>query len=388
LLASVILLSKQTITNGKLIPIIFCLIILASILGIFLFWKRYYTAIEILFPVIIYSSFSIVFYSNEISELYFVIGITLHMIAMSFITSKKWLMWLVHLTCLTLVIVTLYNSGNELIDIILNILVYFFFFVIINRLITDLENKLNQSIKTSNELNEKLKIKNNETQMFVNIMAHDIKSPLYGISGFNHLLREKIEELGLKDESIDTYLSYIDESSEQLNTIIDDVLTKAREEGASKEYEKIDLKELIENQLFKLKYQIDKADILIELNDLETIYGDRRSFVILFSNIISNSIKYMPKKEVYKGHITISQTNLDLYNLIKITDNGIGIEEKNLSTIFEPFKKLHVNNEYEGTGLGLSVCKTIVENHNGCILVDSKLNEGTTFQIKLPKNKS
>jgi len=224
--------------------------------------------------------------------------------------------------------------------------------------------------------------------MFVNIMAHDIKSPLYGISGFNHLLREKIEELGLKDESIDTYLSYIDESSEQLNTIIDDVLTKAREEGASKEYEKIDLKELIENQLFKLKYQIDKADILIELNDLETIYGDRRSFVILFSNIISNSIKYMPKKEVYKGHITISQTNLDLYNLIKITDNGIGIEEKNLSTIFEPFKKLHVNNEYEGTGLGLSVCKTIVENHNGCILVDSKLNEGTTFQIKLPKNKS
>lgn len=386
LIASIVLLIINLNGEDQLFLIIRYFIIVFSVVGLLLIWKSYISFAEILLPIVVFTAYSAAYFSSNITVLFFIIGITLHINAVSFITNKKSIIITGYLTCLIIITYTLNKSNYEWLDIILIILVHFIFLSIVQRLITNLEINLKQSITKSNELNKKLKIKNEETQMFVNIMAHDVKSPLRSITGFNQLLKIKIDKLKLKDDSIDTYLSYIDNSSKQLSTMIDDILSKARAENTSHKYETIDIKELIETQLFKLKYQIDVSEINIELKELKTIYGDRRSLVILFSNIISNAIKYMPNEPNHKGRIHISQTEENLLDIITIRDNGIGMEGKYLETIFQPFKRLHTNSEYDGTGLGLSVCKTIVEKHNGIISVESKPGKGTCFRVQLPKN--
>jgi len=149
--------------------------------------------------------------------------------------------------------------------------------------------------------------------------------------------------------------------------------------------ERINVKKLIETQLFKLGYQIEKSGAQINLSNLGYIRGHKRSLESLFSNLISNALKFQPQNKIHKPIIKISQTKINNEFLIQVEDNGIGIKEEHLTNIFEPFKRLNYALAYEGTGLGLSICKAIVEKHKGRIEVESELSKGTVFKVFVPE---
>lgn len=149
--------------------------------------------------------------------------------------------------------------------------------------------------------------------------------------------------------------------------------------------ENIDLLKIIDVQLFKLKYQKLNKNTHIEFKNLGFVYGNKYSLASLFSNLISNALKFQPKTEGHKPVIKITQVDSKNEHLITVEDNGIGIKQSNLSSIFMPFKRLHNQSSYKGIGLGLSICKSIVEDHKGTLKVNSKLNKGTIFEISLPK---
>lgn len=149
--------------------------------------------------------------------------------------------------------------------------------------------------------------------------------------------------------------------------------------------ERINVKRLIEIQLFKLRYQIEKSDAQIKLSNLGYVHGNKRSFESLFSNLISNALKFQPQNKIHKPIIKISQTKKNNEFLIQVEDNGIGIKEEHLTDIFEPFKRLNYALAYDGTGLGLSICKTIIEKHNGRIEVESEFSKGTIFKVFVPQ---
>ena len=139
--------------------------------------------------------------------------------------------------------------------------------------------------------------------------------------------------------------------------------------------------DLIKTVKDDLKEQIVSKNALIYHDELPIILGDKTQLRQVFQNLISNAIKFTDND---KPLIRITNELVDKYWIIKIEDNGIGIPEKDLINIFGIFKKLHRQNEYEGQGIGLSICKRIIERHEGEIWVESEVNKGTTFYFSLP----
>lgn len=385
LVVSVLLLPRQIITHDTIAQAIIYFGILTSITGLLLSRRGKFMYARILLSLLVYTAYGGLFYFNQVAFYYFVIGTTLYSIVASFINRNFWMTCIEYIFVLAWITATLYQYSEQWIDISVTIFAFFIFFFLVSILINSLETRLNAVISKSQKLNEHLKKKNEEIQMYINIIAHDIKAPLRSIKGFSKHIDKKITSYEIEDEDIKSSFAYIYQSTDLLNKLIDDLLTKAKIDKQKLKIEKIDFEELIELQLFKLKYQIEQSHTQIELISLDSIVGDYRCMIILFHNLISNAIKYMPKDNQHKPKISISQQANKECDLITISDNGIGIEEEFLSKIFQPFRRLHTSSEYEGTGLGLSICKSIVENHNGDLSVNSTVGKGSNFCIKLPK---
>jgi light-regulated signal transduction histidine kinase (bacteriophytochrome) len=150
--------------------------------------------------------------------------------------------------------------------------------------------------------------------------------------------------------------------------------------------EPVDLKDVVSQVLLDLEASIEKSGAKVKLFDLPVLEGNQFQLFHLFQNIISNSIKYCKKDE--PPSIAIKGQAIDLPERgykITIIDHGIGFDEKYLDRIFKPFQRLHHADEFEGTGMGLAICKKIVDQHGGMISANSKLQEGATFIIELPK---
>lgn len=153
----------------------------------------------------------------------------------------------------------------------------------------------------------------------------------------------------------------------------------------SRSLQTVNLKEIFQQVLIDLEIVLNETEGKVEIESLSTIQADPFQIWGLFQNLIANSLKYH-KKDIpplikIKGQISTSSS--EFYE-IRIEDNGIGFDEKYRSRIFKPFERLHRSGEYKGTGMGLALCKKIIERHGGSIDVKSKENEGTIFTIKLP----
>ncbi len=223
--------------------------------------------------------------------------------------------------------------------------------------------------------------KNEELDKFASVASHDMKEPLRMIASFMQLLEKKYADK--LDDKARQYIHFAVDGAKRMTNLINELLSYARVSRDMKEVEDVDLNSVVTDvtNLFRDVIRESKAQITVE--QLPVVRGYPVALRTLFNNLISNGIKYQPPGQIAKLKI-YGQDAGDEWH-ITLSDNGIGIAEEYHEEIFKLFKRLHTADQYPGTGLGLSTCKRIVDEHGGNISVASSENEGSTFKISLPK---
>ncbi|MBU0695059.1 MAG: PAS domain-containing protein [Bacteroidetes bacterium] len=239
---------------------------------------------------------------------------------------------------------------------------------------------------------EELNRSNQDLEQFAYVASHDLQEPLRKIRSFGDRLQNKYSG-GLPEEGLD-YIKRMQSASERMQTLIDDLLTFSRVTRTDEGYESVDLHDQIQKILEDLEFTIEKKNATIDLMVNHTISAIPGQIRQLFQNLISNAIKFTKegvppiveiKSEILRGEVLSPnlEPNKDFCRIV-VKDNGIGFDQQYADKIFELFQRLHTRNEYQGTGIGLAVCKKIVDKHGGLINVNSIQEEGTTFTIILP----
>ncbi|KPA16536.1 bacteriophytochrome (light-regulated signal transduction histidine kinase) [Candidatus Magnetomorum sp. HK-1] len=225
--------------------------------------------------------------------------------------------------------------------------------------------------------NEQLKEKNKELDQFVYMLSHDLKVPLNSIIGFSDLLIRN--ETTLKEEVKD-YSQYIFNSANNMQSLIEDLLAFTYTKKQTLTIDTISFNYCVDIAVQLLKMEIRCSDAKIERDSLPEVRGDQKMLVQLLQNLIGNALKYVDKKTPI---VRLTCETVDQQLILGVKDNGIGISPEYFDKIFEPFKRLHSDDIYKGTGVGLAICKKIVERHNGKIWVESKPREGSHFKFYL-----
>ena len=226
-----------------------------------------------------------------------------------------------------------------------------------------------------------LKKSNQNLSDFASIASHDLQEPLRKVMMFGDRLKELNQNL---DEKSCDYIDRMQSATFRMQSLINDLLEFSKLTTEDSPFVKIDFNKIIEGTLSDLETRINESQGTINVDTLPGIEADPFQMHQLFQNLVSNALKY--RKEDVDPVINISaQSDGNSHVIIKIEDNGIGFDEKYKDKIFHLFQRLHGKNEYGGTGMGLAICKKIVEHHNGSITVNSTPGAGTTFQVSLPK---
>jgi light-regulated signal transduction histidine kinase (bacteriophytochrome) len=233
-----------------------------------------------------------------------------------------------------------------------------------------------------NRLINDLETSNKALSDFAYIASHDLREPLRKISSFGSLLSKSLSEKLDADDKEN--LDYMIEGAKRMQQMVDDLLYYSRITTKAKTYSLIDLDELLKEIIkFELAQIIEDNNVkIIVENKLGTIKGEKTQIKQLFQNLIANGIKY--RNKVIDPIIKIRSERSPLGIETQIEDNGIGIDEKYKDQVFEMFKRLHSKGEYEGSGIGLAVCKKIIELYNGEIKLNSEPGKGSTFIFRLP----
>ncbi len=246
---------------------------------------------------------------------------------------------------------------------------------------------LRQEIKKRQKVERKLREygaelqrSNKELEEFAYVSSHDLQEPLRKIQAFSDLLTEEYREgLGEGKE----YLDRIQSSAQRMSTLIEDLLTFSRVTTKPSVTKPIPLSEILEYTVADLHERIKKEDGIVKVQpSLPVVMADETHMRQLFQNLLSNALKFHPLDR--KPVVEVSATVDDDECKIMVKDNGIGIDPKYRDKVFAVFQRLNAKQAYDGTGIGLAVCKKIVERYGGTIEIESQLGTGTTFIITLP----
>ncbi len=228
---------------------------------------------------------------------------------------------------------------------------------------------------------EELARSNAELEQFAYVASHDLQEPLRMIASYLQLLQRKYQ--GKIDDKADKYIHFAVDGASRMQNLINDLLEFSRVTTRARDFESVDCDFVLNQVLSNLEVPIKENEVAISYDPLPEITADNVQLAQVFQNLISNAIKFR-SEEAPRIHISVKKET-DQW-LFSVQDNGIGIDPKYSEKIFEVFKRLHRKEEYPGTGIGLSICKKIVERHRGHIWVESELGKGSTFRFTLPND--
>lgn len=253
----------------------------------------------------------------------------------------------------------------------------------LQRVNEELEQRVIERTSELEEAVAALEKSNMELQQFAYVASHDLQSPLRSISGFVQLLQSEYE--GQLDAQADDWIRRTVESIERMQTLIKDVLTYSRVDAQITRFHEVELSDVFKESVTALQGALSEHGGVIECGELPTIWGDRQQLVQLLLNLLSNALKYQGA-DAPKIHVSAERGEDEW--VIAVQDNGMGIDPAYHEKIFEIFKRLHDQQSYSGTGIGLAVCRRVVSNHGGRIWVESAPGEGSTFYFTVPDKRS
>lgn len=221
---------------------------------------------------------------------------------------------------------------------------------------------------------------NKELELFAYVASHDLQEPLRMISSYTQLLERRYS--AKLDDDAREFIGYAVDGATRMQRLINDLLEFSRVSTRGKPLGKTDLAEILGNVRANLSVAIEESGAIITNDLMPVVSADAGQLSQLLQNLVGNGIKF---RNGGRPHVHVSAVETSLHWEISVRDNGIGIEQQYFDRIFVIFQRLHTKGDYPGTGIGLALCKRIVERHGGRIWVESKPNEGSTFSFTIPK---
>ncbi len=225
-----------------------------------------------------------------------------------------------------------------------------------------------------------LKQSNEDLERFAYVSSHDLQEPLRNVVTFTQLIQKKYG--GQLGTEADEYIQFVVDAGKRMQALISDLLEFSRVTTKGSSLEKTDSEAVFQDTLTNLKFRIDRCKASITHDPLPQVMADASQLRQVFQNLIGNAIKFRKSDQPSEIHVSAHRTNGMVQ--FSVRDNGIGIDPKYFDKIFIIFQRLHSRETYEGTGIGLALCKRIIERHGGRIWVESVVREGSTFHFTLP----
>lgn len=235
--------------------------------------------------------------------------------------------------------------------------------------------------KLIDKLNEDLLRSNTDLQQFAYAASHDLQEPLRMVSSFTQLLQHRYHDK--LDKNANEYIRFAVDGSKRMYELLNGLLSYSRVQTKGREFSEVDMNSVISQVTDVLNLKIKETGTEIKYEGLPVIFADENQMIQLMQNLIDNSIKFRRGIPV----IHISAARKGIYDIISVTDNGIGIDPKFNEKVFRIFQKLHSPEEFSGTGIGLAICKRIIDRHGGKIWIESQPGEGSTFYFSIPRLK-
>ncbi len=247
-----------------------------------------------------------------------------------------------------------------------------------NEEMTALNDELEHRLHEIEEKNVLLARSNAELEQFAYAASHDLQEPLRQIVSFTQLLARRYS--GKLGADADDFIRYTVDGTKRMQELINDILAYSQLRKSRDQFGPVDCQSLFAEVLQSLQSAIEKSEAQIVCEELPALVGDRTQLAQLFRNLVGNAIKFQGNDA---PRIVVAATKQNQHWLFSVTDNGIGIAPEFFERIFVVFRRLHAAAEYPGTGIGLAICKRIVENHGGKIWLESEPGKGTTFFFTL-----
>ena len=255
-----------------------------------------------------------------------------------------------------------------------------------NHMIDSVSREITERQRAEKELKEtlgELARSNAELEQFAYVASHDLQEPLRMVSSYVQLLARRYQ--GKLDTDADEFIGFAVDGANRMQGLINDLLMYSRVGTKGKPFETTDCNRVLSEALLNLSAATEESGAVITNDNLPTLMADKTQMVQLIQNLVANAIKFRNKDDPCI-HVSSEQKNGTW--VFSVSDNGIGIDSEYYDRIFAIFQRLHGKTEYPGTGIGLSVCKRIVERHGGRIWVDSESGKGSRFYFTMPVTKS
>lgn len=250
----------------------------------------------------------------------------------------------------------------------------------------ELQDTLDRLKETQDALEQKagdLARSNAELEKFAYVAAHDLKAPLIGIGSYLSRLRRRLKDH--LDPDTERLVEQLLEQILRMDTLINSLLAYAKVGTNLLDVKRIDFNGIVEQVIRDIRVEVEKSGVLVTYDQLPEIWADGIQIGQLFQNLINNGIKFR-REEPPRVHVSAEKREKEW--VFSVRDNGIGIDSKDWSRIFNMLQRLDNSSEYPGNGIGLAICKKIVDNHGGRIWVESKLQEGSIFYFTIPMKDS